>query len=206
MNFGDYLFEQDDEKSLTDKILLMDRALMEVHGRGMYISSNLLDAYIYDDRIDPSTVEMDKFDSEKNDKDQAQDIMELAAIGICAYNRFGEYEGFPKYFTSPEFIASLMDNIEMYLQREDMPEEIKNYYRSVFTLLDIKYLSNYLEDQQKNGGKGNARVLTYSTPEGRAFANNQEQNAFASIITIPAVLAIVYIISLVVVILVKALK
>ena len=206
MNFGDYLFEQDDEKSLTDKILLMDRALMEVHGRGMYISSNLLDAYIYDDRIDPSTVEMDKFDSEKNDKDQAQDIMELAAIGICAYNRFGEYEGFPKYFTSPEFIASLMDNIEMYLQREDMPEEIKNYYRSVFTLLDIKYLSNYLEDQQKNGGKGNARVLTYSTPEGRAFAYNQEQNAFASIITIPAVLAIVYIISLVVVILVKALK
>lgn len=206
MNFGDYLFEQDDEKSLTDKILLMDRALMEVHGRGMYVSSNLLDAYIYDDKIDPSTVALDQFDSEKNDKDQAQDIMELAAIGICAYNRFGEYEGFPKYFTSPEFIAGLMDNVEMYLQREDIPEEIKDYYRNTFTLLDIKYMTNYLQEQQKNnGGKGTAIVKTYSTPEGRAFANNQEQNAFASIITIPAVLAIVYIISLVVIILVKAL-
>ncbi len=206
MNFGDYLFEDDDEISLQDKILLMDRALMEVHSRGMYVSSSLLDAYIYDNKIDPSTVELDKFDAEKNDKDQAQDIMELAAIGICAYNRFGEYEGFPKYFTSPDFISSLMDNVEMYLQREDIPEKVKNYYRNVFTLLDIKYMTNYLDEQQKNGGKGNARVLQYSTPEGRAFANSNEQSAFASIITIPAVLAIVYIISLVVIILVKALN
>lgn len=206
MNYGDYLFENDDEISLTDKLLLMDRALMEVHNRGQYISSNLLDAYIYDNKIDPTTVELDKFDPEKNDKDYSQDIMELAAIGICAYNRFGEFEGFPKYFTSPEFIASLMDNVDQYLQREDIPEEVKDYYRSVFTLLDIKYMTSFLEEQKK-GGKGNAKVLTYSTPEGRAFANNQEQQAaFTSIIAIPAILAIVYLISLVVIIIVKALK
>lgn len=207
MNFGDYLFDIDDEGlSLTDKLLLMDRALMEVHSRGEYISSNLLDAYIYNDRIDPTSVSIDKYDPEKNDKDYAQDIMELAAIGICAYNHFGEEEGFPKYFTSPEFIASLMDNVEMYLNRDDIPEEIKDYYRSIFTVLDIKYMTNFLADYNK-GGKGNARVLTYSTPEGRAFANNQDQNAaFTSIIAIPAILAIVYIISLVVIILVKVIK
>ena len=205
MNYGDYLFDQEDEISLTDKLLLMDRALMEVHHSGKYISSNILDAYIYDNKIDPKSISLDVFDSEKNDKDFAQDIMELAAIGICAYNRFGEYEGFPKYFTSPEFIASLTDNVEMYLQREDIPEEVKDYYRSIFTLLDIKYMTNYLEEAKK-GGKGNARVLQYSTPEGRAFAQQNEQNAFASIISIPAVLAIVYIISMLVIILVKVLK
>ena len=205
MNYGDYLFDQDDEISLTDKLLLMDRALMEVHHNGRFVSSNLLDAIINDNKIDPSSVSLDVFDGEKNDKDYAQDIMELAAIGICAYNRFGEYEGFPKYFTSPEFIASLTDNVEMYLQREDIPEEVKDYYRSVFTLLDIKYMTNFLEEQKK-GGKGNARVLVYSTPQGKAFAQQNEQNAFASIITIPAVLAIVYIISMLVIILVKVLK
>ena len=68
-------------------------------------------------------------------------------------------------------------------------------------------MTSYLDEQQKNGGKGNVRVKQYSTPEGRAFANKQEQTAaFASIIAIPAVLAIVYIISLVVIIIVKALK
>ncbi len=209
MNYGDYLFDQEDEISLTDKLLLMDRALMQVHHDGKFVSSSLLDAYIIDDKIDPASIERDVFDPEKNDKDYAQDIMELAAIGICAYNHFGESEGFPKYFTSPEFIASLTDinQLEMYLNRSDIPEEVKDYYRSVFTLFDIKYMTSYLEEQQKNGGKGNARVLTYSTPEGRAFANNQEQNAaFASIISIPAVLAIVYIISMLVIIVVKVLK
>ncbi len=204
MNYGDYLFDREDEISLVDKLLLMDRALMEVHQSGKYVSSDLLDAYIYDNKIDPSSIELDTFDPEKNEKDYAQDIMELAAIGICAFNRFGEYEGFPKYFTSPDFISGLMDNVEMYLQREDIPEEIKDYYRSIFTVLDIKYMTNYLEEHKK-GGKGNARQLVYSTPEGRAFANNQDQNAFASIIAIPAVLAIVYIVSIVVIMLVKAL-
>lgn len=208
MNYGDYLFETDDEISLTDKLLLMDRALMQVHHDGKFVSSNLLDAYIINDKIDPSSIESDVFDPEKNDKDYAQDIMELAAIGICAYNRFGESEGIPKYFTSPEFIASLTDinQLEMYLNRADIPEEVKNYYRSVFTLFDIKYMTNYLMEQQKNGGKGTEMVKSYSTPEGRAFANNQEQNGFAPIISIPAVLAIVYIISMLVIILVKVLK
>jgi hypothetical protein len=207
MNYGDYLFDNEEsDKTLTEKLLLMDSALMEVHRQGNYISSNILDAYIYDDKIDPSSVELDKFDSEINENAYSQDIMELAAIGICAYNHFGEYEGYPKYFTSPDFIASLMDNVEMYLQREDIPEEIKDYYRSIFTLLDIKYMAPFLEEQKK-GGKGNARVLTYSTPEGRAFANNQEQQAaFTSIIAIPAILAIVYIISMVVIIFVKTMK
>ena len=51
MNYGDYLFETDDEISLTDKLLLMDRALMQVHHDGKFVSSNLLDAYIYDNKI-----------------------------------------------------------------------------------------------------------------------------------------------------------
>ena len=49
MNYGDYLFEQEDEISLTDKLLLMDRALMQVHSENKFISSSLLDAYIIKD-------------------------------------------------------------------------------------------------------------------------------------------------------------
>ena len=104
------------------------------------------------------------------------------------------------------FIIENKDGEELNIKKVsmDIPEEIKDYYRSIFTVLDIKYMTNFLEEQKK-GGKGNARQLVYSTPEGRAFANNQDQNAFASIIAIPAVLAIVYIVSILVIMLVKAL-
>ena len=69
MNYGDYLFEQEDEISLTDKLLLMDRALMQVHSENKFISSSLLDAYIIrdeenpkNDKIDTSSIAVDVFD------------------------------------------------------------------------------------------------------------------------------------------------
>lgn len=216
MNYGDYLFEQEDEISLTDKLLLMDRALMQVHSENKFISSSLLDAYIIrdeenpkNDKIDPSSIAVDVFDAEKNDKDFGQDIMELAAIGISAYNRFGEDQGFPTYYTNPSFIANLtnIEELEKYLRTPNMPDEVKDYYRNLFTLLNIGYMSSYLQEKMAAGGKGNVRVLNYSTPEGRAIANNQEQtNGFASIISIPAVLAIVYILSMIVIIALKLFK
>ena len=209
MNYGDYLFDQEEsEKTLEEKLLLMDRALMEVHMRGEYVSSNLLDAIIVDDQIISSSMAFDKYDPEKDEKAQQEDILELAAIGICACNRFGEEEGFPNYYTSPDFISFLMtdNNVEQYLQKPFISDEFKDYYRYVFTLLKVDYLTVYINEQMK-GGKGNARVRQYSTPEGRAFAKEQDQNpGFASIIAIPAILAIVYIISMAVIIAVKVLK
>ena len=104
-------------------------------------------------------------------------------------------------------LSSSFEELEQYLRTPNMPDEVKDYYRNLFTLLNVGYMSSYLQEKMAAGGKGNVRVLNYSTPEGRAIANNQEQtNGFASIISIPAVLAIVYILSMIVIIALKLFK
>jgi len=211
MKFSDYLFDDGEDYEnpydLTSKLLLMDSALMQIHASGRYVSSSLLDARIIDNKIDPSSIQIDIFDAEKNENDYAQDIVELCAIGICAYNRMGENEGYPKYFTSADFIHGLSENIEPFLAREDIPEDVKNYYRTIFTLLDIKYMNNYLEEVKKNdGGKGSSKQLIYSTPEGRAFVNNNEGNsAFAFIIAIPITLVVSYVLTMIIILIIKML-
>ena len=207
MMFGDYLFDNEENEEnldLTSKLLLMDKALIEVHQRGLYVSSSLLDAQIVNNKINPGSMSFGRFDEpEALEKAQAQDIMELGAIGICAYNRFGEREGYPKYFVEPAFVNGLIDNVDMYLNREDIPEEIKDYYRTLFTLLEFKYMTNYLEEIKK-GGKASARVLVYSTPAGWAFANNDNNNAaFTKIIAIPVILSIVYVATVLIIIIAK---
>jgi len=206
MKYGDYLFdsEQEEELDLKDKLLLMDRALIEVHQNRMYVSSNLLDALIVDNKILPSSMTFASFeDNESLEKAQAQDIMELGAIGICAYNRFGEYEGYPKYFVEPSFVNGLLNDVETYLKREGIPDDVKDYYRTIFTLLNFKYMTNYFAELQK-GGKGNARVLVYSTPEGRAFANKENNSdGFTSIIAIPVILSIIYIVTVIIIVIAK---
>ena len=208
MKFSDYLFDDgedlDEPYDLTTKLLLMDKALMQIHASGRYISSNILDAIIIDNKIDPSSIQMDVYDPNLNENDYAQDIMELCAIGICAYNRMGESEGYPKYFTSPSFINGLKENVEMFLAREDIPKEVKDYYRTIFTLLNFQYMNNYFYEVQKgDGGKGNARQLVYSSPAGRAFVNNDKEAAYTFILAIPAVLAVSYILTMIIIFVVK---
>ena len=209
MKYGDYLFDREEsELSLEEKLKLMDRALIEVHSKNEYVVSSLLEAQVVNDLIIPSSMSFAEYDPEIDKNAQQADILELAAIGLCACNRFGEEQGFPNYYYTPDFIAFLMtgNNVEKYLERPDIPQELKDYYRSVFTLLKVDFLNVYL-NEQLNGGKGEVRVKNYSTPEGRAFANKNDLNdGFTSIIAIPAVLAIVYIISMVIIIAVKLLK
>ncbi len=210
MKFGDYLFENGEEEKLdlTDKLLLMDSALMQIHQSGLFVTSNLLDAYIVDDKILPESIRCGKPDESPDglEKAQAQDLMELSAIGICAYNRFGEKEGFPKYFVEPSFVDALISSsafLEQYLTKEGMPDESKDYYRTIFTLLQFKYMNNYFEELKK-GGKGSARVLQYSTPAGRAFAqNNENPQGFTVIVAIPIVLAITYILTMLVIVIAR---
>ena len=74
-------------------------------------------------------------------------------------------------------------------------------------LLEMKYMGSYLEERKRTeGGKGNAKQYVYSTPQGRAFANNNDNpNAFTFIIAIPITLAVSYILTMVVLALIKLL-
>lgn len=211
MKFSDYLFDDElDENNkidLTSKLLLMDSALMQLHASGKYVSSSILDAVIINNKIDPRSLQISQFDPNINENDYLQDIIELCAIGICAYNRMGENEGYPKYYTSPSFINGLKENIEPYLLKEDIPNEVKDYYRTIFTLLNFQYMNTYLEELKKSdGGKGKARQLVYSTPEGRTFVEDEKEAAYSFILAIPAVLAISYILTMIIIFLLKVIQ
>lgn len=120
-----------------------------------------------------------------------KNILEMCAIGICAYNHF------ETYYTSREFINFLIDNLDMYLENGNIPSFMKEYYIDVFLRGNIDYLNNFLlKYETKNGGKGNSKVYTKSTAVGRAFS--EKEAAYTNILLIPAIIVLVLLIIVVV--------
>ncbi len=169
-----YLNLSQDE--ITNELIMRDRNLMEMHQNNNFTSDDLSKVgYI----------------APNNTK---RDILELCAIGICAYNHFRQC------FTSKEFIGYVLENLDMYLENGNLPKMMQEYYIDVFSRGNVDYLNNFLlkYDDKSGNNKNNQKVLSYSTAAGRAFAKNDEDNAaYTNILLIPGIIALVALILLV---------
>jgi len=119
----------------------------------------------------------------------------MCAVGICAYNRFNYF------YSNPEFIGHLRANFDSFVNSGRIPKEMCDYYYSVLIDGNIDYLNNYMF-KKKNENASNSQVssnsyrLSKSTAIGRSFA--ERDNAFANVLLIPAILALIYIIFLII--------
>lgn len=176
-----------DRKELTDMLILFDKSIMELHQNGFFVVSDMSDIEVIDNQITLASFKnkVDYLNSGYNVNGDKQDILEICAIGVCAYNRF------ERYFTNKDFISYLIDNLEMFLENGNVPKIMQEYYIDVFARGNVDYLNNFLlkHDNKENSGKNNNRVYTKSTAVGKALA--EKENAYANVLLLPALLFLV---------------
>ena len=183
-------------EELTERLKYLDKAISELHHNGYYVVSDLADIEIINDEItiDSFKDKIDYLDSGINENGKNKDILELCSIGICAYNKLSVLH------TSREFIEYVIENVEMFLEHGNIPSIIQEYYIDVFNRGNVNYLNEFLEKNMDKEGssRSNSRgAYTKSTAVGRAFSE-KENSAFASILMLPAILALIYILAVVV--------
>lgn len=189
MRLKEFLSNNTNEE-LTEKLIMLDKSIMELHQNGFFVVSDMSDVEVINNEITLASFKnkVDYLKSGYNVHGDKQDILEICAIGICAYNKF------ERFFTNKEFISYLIDNLEMFFENGAIPQVMQEYYVDVFARGNVDYLNDFLlKNEEKDGTKkNNTRVYTKSTAVGRAFA--EKENAYAQVLLLPAILVLVLLI------------
>lgn len=184
-------FKSKNSSLITDRLILLDKSIMDLHNSGFYVVGDLSDIQIVNNEITVASFKnkIDYLNSGYNENGKKKDIIELCAIGICAYNHFD------KLYTSKDFISYLIDNLDMFLENGNIPKYMKEYYIDVFLRGNVDYVNNFL--LKHDNGKGNikSRVYTKSTAVGRALMG--EDAAYVNVLILPSILALIIIVFLV---------
>lgn len=178
-------------EELTERLLMLDKSIMELHQNGYYVVSNLLDIEVIDGQITLESFKnkIDYLNSGYNDNGDKKDIMEMCAIGVCAYNRF------QTFYSNNEFLKYLSENFALFLENGNIPEDIAKYYELVFVNGNIDYMNSYFAKDNVGKGNNKERVYVKSTAIGKAFADKEA--AYANVLLIPAMVVLVYLIVLI---------
>lgn len=195
MKLRDYLMNISVDE-LTERLKYLDKAISELHNNGYYVVGDLADIEIINDEvtIDSFKDKIDYLNSGINENGKNKDILELCSIGICAYNKLSVLH------TSREFIEYVIDNVEMFLEHGNIPSIIQEYYIDVFNRGNVNYLNSFLDkNMDKEGSSRTSSIGAYtkSTAVGRALTE-KENSAFASVLLLPSLLALMYILAVVV--------
>ena len=190
MKLRDYLMNISNEE-LTKRLIYIDRKIMELNKEGKYYVGDLADIDVINNEITLESFK-NKYDYLKsgyNINGDYDNIIQLCAIGICAYNKLSVLH------TSKEFINYVIDNVEMFLEHGNIPNIMQEYYINIFNRGKIDYLNNFLSNNNSDlmeAGRGNSRgSYTKSTAVGRALS--EKDSAFVSVLILPAMLALIYI-------------
>ena len=184
------------EEELTERLKYLDKAINELHNNGYYVVGSLADIDIINNEItlDSFKDKIDYLNSGINVNGKNKDILELCSIGICAYNKLSVLH------TSKEFIKYVIDNVEIFLEHGNMPSIMQEYYIDVFNRGNVDYLNEFINknNDKEGSSRSNSRgAYTKSTAVGRAFSE-KENGAYASVLLLPALLALIYLVTIVV--------
>jgi len=185
-------FKGKNSKEITNILIMLDKSIMDLHNNGLFVVGDLAEINVINDEITVASFKnkMDYLNSGYNENGVKKDIVQLCAIGICAYNHFDTLH------TSKEFISYLIDNLDMFLENGHIPKYMKEYYIDVLLRGHVEYLNNFLL-KYDNGGKANTKSMVYmkSTAVGRALAFDDD--AYVSVLILPAILVLIFIVILV---------
>lgn len=192
----DYLMCEDSEE-LTEKLMKLDASIMALHKQGFYIvdfDANNIKLYNNELSLASFNNKIDYLNSGINLNGDKKDILEMCAIGICAYNNF------TSFYTNKEFLVHLMNNFDAFSENGKIPPLMLEYYRSVLLEGNIDYVNNFIY-KKENNNVGNQEVssnsyrLSKSTAIGRSFVD--KENAFVNVLLIPSVLVLIYLLIIV---------
>ena len=199
MTIKDYLSHVPNDE-IINRLKNIDQSLYELHQNGFYVVCNIADIDIINDEVTLASFKdkVDYLNSGYNNNGDKQDILELCSIGICAFNHFD------KYYSSKEFIAYLIDNLDSFISNGKIPRIMQEYYIEIFARANVMYLNDYLlkneyvnKELSDGSGKNKGIVKTKSTAVGRALAGNDKEAAYVKVLLLPSVIVLVYLLVLV---------
>lgn len=188
-----FTYNQDPEKA-RDIFIKLDSKMKSLHSEGKYIDINSNTIGISED--------CDFLRTSKGLTPELRqaNIESLAKLAVGTYfslpsGTFYDYSNFPT-----ENLRNYFDSIESNIPIA-YPDDI--YYREVLINGNMWYYNDYLDNLKKHSqGKGNNRVLSYSTPQGRAMSSKDE-SAFVNIAFYPIIISLFMVLSYMIYILVK---
>lgn len=211
MKVRDYL-RNVSPRELTKRLIKLDQAVCDIHSQGYYAVMDIADAEIIDDtlKLESFNNKLDYINSGLNTGGHAEnlDFLQLCVLGLCAY-----YKVTYLYF-SQAFVQFIIDDINSgnskYLSA-DMPDVMREYYIDVFKRNNLDSLNNFLEvylaNDEMSDGMGNQKKLVKATEQGikeaaylkeQAKVKEESATGFASILLLPALLTLIYLLAIVV--------
>lgn len=199
MTIKEYLSHVPNDE-ITNRLKILDQSLYELHKNGMYVVCNIADIEIINDEVTLASFKnkIDYLDSGYNKNGDKQDILELCSIGICAFNHFDQY------YSSKEFIAYLIDNLDKFISNGKVPRIMQDYYIEIFARGNVTYLNEYIinnefnKDLLSDEGRNNGIVKTKATAVGKALSERNQDAAYVKVLLLPSIIALVYLIVIVV--------
>ena len=193
---GQYFSYNNDPEVIRDSFISLDNQLKLIHERGysVEISSSSI---VYENGLGFS-----RFSKGLTEEERRNNIEDLAKLAVGTYfstptGSFSDYTHLPNDYIKENF--DIMETSILKASRDD------NYYRDVLVNGKTEYYNDYLKrisDKKVGRENSNSRVLTYSTPEGRAMSN-KEESAFLDLAFYPIIATLFAIVTYAIYILVK---
>ena len=180
---------------IKECLMKLDASIMALHEiRRLYVvnfDANNIKLYNGELNLSSFNDKVDYLDSGINTNGDKKDILEMCAIGICAYN------GFTTFYTNNQFLAYLVSNFDTFSENGNIPEDMLEYYQDVLVNGNIDYLNNYIykkENANANSSQvsSNGYRLSKTTAIGKAFVDKEA--AYVNILLIPALAVLIYLI------------
>ena len=180
---------------IKECLMKLDASIMALHRvRRLYVvnfDANNIKLYNGELNLSSFNDKVDYLDSGINTNGDKKDILEMCAIGICAYN------GFTTFYTNNQFLAYLVSNFDTFSENGNIPEDMLEYYQDVLVNGNIDYLNNYIykkENANANSSQvsSNGYRLSKTTAIGKAF--DDKEAAYVNVLLIPALAVLIYLI------------
>ena len=189
-NLGNY-------EEITNILISFDHMLELLHNYGLCIYDfNPKKIILYDNKFTYQSFNGLLNDIGVAENMQNVNILQLCKIGLNAYKgsivdgvmNQEKYDAFKNNWE--DFYNNLNNNI---------PEDIYEYYEEIFINGNIDYMNNYLKKNMYEGNSNqNAKVKKLIGIYGESKEEDIDKSAFVSIMFIPSLLALAYLIGLVI--------
>ena len=186
-NLGNY-------EELTNLLVSFDHMLELLHNNGFCIYDfDPKKIIMYDGKFTYQSFNKVLNDIGVSQNSKQANIWQLAKIGLMIYNN-SLVDG----SITEEWNDYIQNNLKNIKAIGNIPNDIYEYYEEIFLNMHYDYMNNYLLKKQAENGNQNTNVMrkSLSTAVGRAYVNENKDNAFVSILFIPSILTLMYLIGL----------
>ena len=220
MTVREYLSNSSSPLELAQKLLKIDVGILKLHAMKYYMAMQITDVEVFPNDKEGLIKIPESFHGRlyhkgegiRPDDGENDDIIQLCVLGVCAYKPL------TIRYINRDYVQMIVDDFNKKDENgniveptfvNQMPDMLKDYYTGVFRYGDLGlltdfYVKNYykyddefnIDRTGNNVSKANGKTKVYCTAAGKYMS--ESDSAFASILLLPALLALIYILAVVV--------